>query len=92
MDSRALLLPIIAYAAVGLVLSLFVHLLSFEGVALGGKALQSFSEYKWPGRPSIVVPAPPSDVPAKTRGGAGAGPQPPTKIDPTGGPAKRPKT
>jgi hypothetical protein len=38
-NNRALLLPVIAYAAVGLVLSLFVHLLSFKGVALGGNTL-----------------------------------------------------
>jgi hypothetical protein len=61
------------------------------GAALGGKALQSFSEYKWPGRPSVVVPSVPSDVPAKTKDGGGGPTQPPTKIDSTGGPAKRPK-
>lgn len=36
---QTLLLPVMAYAAIGLVVSLFVHLMSFEGVRLGGNAL-----------------------------------------------------
>jgi hypothetical protein len=36
---QALLLPVMAYAVIGLVISLFAHLMSLEGVRLGGHPL-----------------------------------------------------
>lgn len=36
---QGLLLPVMAYAAIGLVVSLFAHLMSLDGVRLGGRPL-----------------------------------------------------